>query len=152
GASIQVTDAVVGIIPLGLDVDDAMPEIIDLGSGNLTTLLSRNINVGPDDQILILGSTSGHGVDIFSTGSGFTGSVAAIDSTNTLEDLTDSDLRGNLFDANGTPLIDSLNLYESTRSGPVMIGQVGAPTGAAKATVGLSPSSSSPTYGQSLTF
>jgi hypothetical protein len=116
GASVQVTDAVVGIIPLGLAVDDVMPEIVDLGPGSLATLLSQTINAGPEDQIIILASTNGQGVNVFSTASGFTGSVAAINSTNILEDLSDPDLRGNLYDANGSPSIASLNLYECRRS------------------------------------
>ena len=151
GSDIQVADAVIGIVPLG--IDDAMPQFVDLGSGNLATLLDRTVDVGPDDQIVILASTTGHGVDIYSTGTtNATGNLSGADPTSILEDLSDTALRGSLFDASGQPIAAAVNLYQMTANGPVPIGQAGGvPASAATATT-LTASNPSPRVGQPLTF
>ena len=55
GASVHVADLLVGV---ETDDGDIMPTFQDLGGGDLTTLLNNaNIPVGPDDSLLVIGST-----------------------------------------------------------------------------------------------
>jgi hypothetical protein len=81
-----------------------MPEWIDLGGGDLTTLLNQDILVRPDDQLFLVASTDGNGIDIFGVAQGYSGSVDTIDLTNGLLVLTEQRIRGDLFDATGQPL------------------------------------------------
>lgn len=120
----SVVRAAIGVVPLGQE--DAEPELIDLGAGDLATLLRRDINVSFGDQIFVVASTTGNGIDIFGVAQGFTGNVRDIDLTSQLLVLTDGRIRANLFDAAGQPVPVALSLYQLTDSGPVQIGTVGA--------------------------
>jgi hypothetical protein len=122
--SINVSKAAIGIVPLG--EDHIMPELIDLGSGDLATLLNREIEVRNGDKIFLIASTDGNGIDIFSVANGFSGNVGDIDLTNGLLVITDEHIRGSFVDTSGQPIATSLNLFQETANGFVQIGQLGA--------------------------
>jgi hypothetical protein len=123
-SSINVSKAAIGIVPLG--EDHIMPELIDLGSGDLATLLSREIEVRNGDKIFLIASTDGNGIDIFGVAANFSGSLADIDLTNGLLVITDERIRGSFVDNSGQPIATSLNLFQETANGFVQIGQLGA--------------------------
>ena len=118
--------AVLGIVPHG---GHFIPELIDLGSGDLETLLNRDIEVRVGDKIFVVASTTGQGIDIFSVAHGFSGDAQAIDLTNALLVMTDQRIQGDLFDASGQPVGVSLDLYQLTAGGPTKIGEAGSKAG-----------------------
>lgn len=122
--SLNVTQAAIGIVPLG--EFDALPEFIDLGSGDLATLLDIDIDVTSQDQIILVASTDGNGIDIVGvpTDSGI--DVSSIDLSNGLFVATNEALRSNLFDDSGQPLASSLDLFQITPTETVQIGTVGS--------------------------
>lgn len=122
--SINVAKAALGIVPLG--EFDALPELIDLGSGDLASLLDIDINVTSEDQVILVASTDGNGIDIAGvpTGSGI--DVSSIDLSNGLFVVTNEGLRSDLFDESGQPLASSIDLFQITSSGSVKIGTVGS--------------------------
>ncbi|MFZ1631369.1 MAG: M23 family metallopeptidase, partial [Anaerolineae bacterium] len=104
--SVTVADAVLGIVPGGQS--DALPILIDLGTGDLLNLLDTFIPAGEHDHMFLIGSTSGTGIDVFGTTHGFTGDVGAIDLADGLLPMAVSDLQGDLLDEAGEPVVDSL--------------------------------------------
>jgi len=121
--SITVTRAVLGLVPFG--EYDLMPELVDLGSGDLVTLLSRTIEVGPRDQIFLIASTTGNGIDIVGLAPGIA-ATTPIDLSNPLLVLTEPRIRGSAFDALGQPQHTIWQLVQLTPGGVVSLGAVGA--------------------------
>ncbi|MGB3217798.1 MAG: Ig-like domain-containing protein, partial [Anaerolineae bacterium] len=121
--SVTVADAVLGIVPGGQS--DALPILIDLGTGDLLNLLDTFIPAGEHDHMFLIGSTSGTGIDVFGTTHGFTGDVGAIDLADGLLPMAVSALQGDLLDEAGEPVVDSLDLYQTTMTGTVQIGVIG---------------------------
>jgi hypothetical protein len=117
--SIAVQRAFVAITPSGSD--DRLPEIIDLGSGNLLNLLQKDLWIRSGDQIAILASTAGS-IDIFTTSSGVIGNLGTVSVNNALALLTDSRLRSNLFDSSGNPVTPSMDIYQIQGGIPVLVG------------------------------
>jgi VCBS repeat-containing protein len=122
--SINVAQAAIGIVPLG--EFDALPEFIDLGSGDLATLLDIDIDVTSEDKIILVASTDGNGIDIVSVPAGSGIDVSSIDLSNGLFVATNESLRSDIYDESGQPLASSLDLFQITPSGAVQIGTVGS--------------------------
>jgi Ca2+-binding RTX toxin-like protein len=126
-SSVSVAQATVGIVPSTTDGHHAFwPELINLGSGDLKTLLERKIEVQPGDKIFLIASTSGSGIDIFGVANDFTGDLKSIDVTNALLVMTDDNIQGDLFNNSGQQVGTSLNLFQLTNTGPVQIGSIGS--------------------------
>lgn len=123
--SFSVAQAVLGVIPNG--DEHAMPELADLGSGDLDTLLDRKLKLRPGDQVFLVASTDGTGIDVFSTDHGFPGDVGSIDLTNPLLVFLDQRIRGDTVSPTGRPLALSLDLYRNTQAGPQVVGTLGSP-------------------------
>ncbi|WP_148597944.1 FG-GAP-like repeat-containing protein [Aquisphaera giovannonii] len=78
--SVAVKDLVVGIVPFG--DSDATPTFVDLGGGDLATLLNdADLPVGPDDSVFVIGSTTGTAADIVSVAQGHEGDQDSFAST-----------------------------------------------------------------------
>lgn len=122
--SINIAQAAIGIVPLG--EFDALPEFIDLGSGDLATLLDIDINVTSEDKIILVASTDGNGIDIVGVPADSGIDVSSIDLSNGLFVATNESLRSDIYDESGQPLASSLDLYQITPSGAVQIGTVGS--------------------------
>jgi hypothetical protein len=120
---INVERAVLGIIEGGNE--HSMPDLVDLGSGDLAMLLDRHIDARIGDQMFLVASTNGSGIDILSTTAGLTGDISAIDLTNWLMVATDEAVRGAMFDSSGQGSDIALELYQTTPTGQVKIGVVG---------------------------
>ena len=77
--SLTVADLLVGVVsPDG----DTMPTFQDLGGGDLATLLNNaNILVGPDDSLLVIGSTDGKSPDIVAVAQGQDGAQNSLSLT-----------------------------------------------------------------------
>lgn len=112
-SSISVTQATIGIVREHEGSSAFFPEFIDLGSGNLATLLNREIQVPNGSKLILIASTDGNGIDIFGVSDGFSGNVGDIDLSNALLVMLDERLQGNLFDSSGQPLTSSLDLSTS---------------------------------------
>ena len=126
-SSVSVTQATVGIVPSTSDGHHAFwPELINLGSGDLKTLLDREIEVQPGDKIFLIASTSGSSIDIFGVANDFTGDLKSIDLANALLVMTDDNIQGDLFNNSGQQVGTSLNLFQLTNTGPVQIGSIGS--------------------------
>ncbi|GAF85060.1 unnamed protein product, partial [marine sediment metagenome] len=92
---IDVAEAVLGIVPHG----SAWPEIIGLGSGNLSELLDgADILVGDGDRVFLVASTDGDGIDVFSVSPDFTGTVSEINLSSVLTILSEVNIRGTVTD------------------------------------------------------
>ena len=62
-------DLIIGVKPFG--DDDALPTFWDLGGGDLATLLNNaNVPVGPDDSLMVIGSTDGQHANILAVAAG----------------------------------------------------------------------------------
>ena len=126
GGPITVAGAILGVHN-GF-MDDVDPEIIELGSGDLETLLNRDILLrGGTEQIFVVASTDGNGIDIVGVFSGFAGDVTTIELTDPILVMTDPRIRGDLFDDAGNPAgpLGSLDIYQLTPGGPVLVGGAG---------------------------
>jgi hypothetical protein len=145
----QVADAVIAVAPPD-GVDGEIPEFIDLGAGDLSTLLDRSIPVQQGDQVFLVASTTGQGIDLFSVGDASV-DPTTIDMSDMLHVLADPRIRGNLFDGSGMPVIGAVTLTQMTAGGPVAVGQLGVTPAAGAVTAELRPSNSSPIAGQPLT-
>lgn len=118
---VTVIRAFIGIA--SSDQEDVFPQVIDLGSGDLATLLDREIPVRVGDKVMLLASTIGTTIDIFSVDSGFSGNVGLMDLSSALLVLADTRLRGDMFDSAGQPLASPrVGIYQITSTGPVLIG------------------------------
>ncbi len=126
-ASINVVRAVLGIVPFG--GSDSMPELVDLGAGDLGALLTRTIQVGTLDKIFVVASTTGNGIDIFSVARGFAATADSIDVSNALSVLTETRIRSSVFDALGEPQQNLFQLIQMTSSGVVLLGGLGSDSG-----------------------
>jgi hypothetical protein len=115
GNSLNVKDVVVGIRPLG--GDDFMPRFEDLGAGDLATLLNNaSIPAGPDDTVLVLGSTDGTNLDVVSVAKGQEGAQNSLSATG-LGVMADTRLYAPLSGPGA-----ALHFYHLTASGPVDLG------------------------------
>src|SRR5262249_11587577 len=78
--SLTVKDLILSIKSEG--DDDSMPRIINLGGGNLATLLANaDVPVGPDDTITVLGSTDGVTLDVVAVAKGEEGAQNSVVAT-----------------------------------------------------------------------
>ena len=123
GNSINVSQAALGIVPFGLE--ESVPEFVDLGAGDLETLLNQDFNVRIGDQVFVLASTDGNGIDIFGVSQDVSGDLDEIDLSNILAISTSESIRGDLFDESEKPLSTSLDLFQITDDDPVQIGTLG---------------------------
>ena len=123
-ASINVAQAAIGIVPLG--EFHALPEFIDLGSGDLATLLDIDINVTSEDKIILVASTDGNGIDIVGVPANSGIDVSSIDLSNGLFVATNENLRSDIYNESGQPIASSIDLFQITPSGVVQIGTVGS--------------------------
>jgi hypothetical protein len=151
GQPIMVKDAVLGLVQEN-GRDGLLPDLIDLGAGDLSSLLNTQIAVSPGDQIFLAASTSGNGIDIFSVTAGTSGGAGSVILPGMLNVLEDPRIRGDLFDASGQPASNAVDLIQMVNGQPVLIGHAGSASTAATTTVSVTPSSNSPIYGDSLTF
>ena len=118
----QVAAAVLGIVRGG--ESDVLPQLRQLGSGDLATLLDTEVEVGPEDTIVLLASTDGNGVDVFSLDGRQPLSGMSLD--NPLGLLADARLRGELFNESGQPRSGVLKVFLDGPSGPEEIGDIDA--------------------------
>jgi hypothetical protein len=125
-SGIFVNQAVLGIVPAGSD--HLVPELVDLGSGDLNSLLNVEISARPDDQLFLVASTDGNGIDIFSVLTGFSGQLSEIDLTNGLLVITDQSIRGDLANDAGQPIGHSLDIYRQVAGSFSIVGSLGATT------------------------
>jgi hypothetical protein len=119
-----VSSAVLGVIPDGRH--DTLPTYIELGSGDLATLLDTEILLSEGDEIFLVASTTGEGVDIFSIGSSYVDDIDQIDFSIGLSISTDLRLRSSLSAGSEQSNDFSLDVYQSTSSGFIRIGSIGA--------------------------
>ena len=113
----------IGVVPQG--DHDLIPEMIDLGGGNLATLLDTEIEIRHGDHVFFLASTDGNGIDVFGVRPDAVGNVGEINLSSILGVLTDDNIRSELFDQTGQPTALDLNVHQITQSGPVLIGNIG---------------------------
>ena len=118
-----VKAVIVGVLPHG--DDDIYPTIIDLGSGNLESILNTYLNLNEDDKIFVIASTDGQHPDIFGLTSSFSGDLSTVQPLSELDTLGNPDIQGNIFDAARLPVIDSLHLFQVTSTGTKQIGRLG---------------------------
>jgi hypothetical protein len=122
-AGTTVARAILGIVPNG--DEHIVPELIDLGAGDLSALLDKELMVRPDDKMFLAASTNGNSFDVFSVIKGFSGDIGAIDLSNGLLLLTEQSIRGEVADAGGQPQDDSLNVFRIVGGNPVLLGELG---------------------------
>jgi hypothetical protein len=125
--SVNVAAAGIGIAPGRYD---AAPRFIDLGSGDLETLLNRQIEIGPGDSVIVFASTKGQGIDIFGVKAGFGGDVGEIELKSALAVMSDSSIRCSLTDNNNDPLKQAMDIYQRKDNGDMaLLGSIGDPGG-----------------------
>src|SRR5262249_44092923 len=78
------------------------------------------------DQIFLVASSNGSGIDIFSTSAGFTGNLGSVNLTTILGVFSEPTIRGDFFDGADQPLKIALDLYQLTTGGTVAIGTLGS--------------------------
>src|ERR1017187_7029318 len=88
----------------------------------LATLLNVNIDVRSGDQVFVLASTTGTGIDVFSTAPSLTPNLASLDLTNPFVILTDARMRAALFDTSALPNFSPLDIYQVVNGSPLKIG------------------------------
>jgi uncharacterized delta-60 repeat protein len=98
GGPVTVKDLVLAVIPP--DGSDLFPVFQDLGSGDLATLLANaDPLANPDDQVIVLGTTTGQSLDIVAAPDAAT---AGAFNLSQLGVATDSSIRAALDDDSGT--------------------------------------------------
>lgn len=97
------------------------PKFINLGSGDLSTLLNQEIQVPNNSKLILIASTNGNEIDIFGVSDNFSGNVGDIELSNGFSVMFDERIQGDLFSDTGETLPTSLNLFQNTSSGPVQI-------------------------------
>jgi len=107
---LTVARAAIGIVPFGQR--DLMPELIDLGGGDLESIANQIIFTRPTDKLFLIGSTDGRGIDVFSVSGGFAGIVTDIDLSNQLFALTDDRIRERILNPNGLPANAGGSVYQ----------------------------------------
>ncbi len=123
GSDPIVAEAAFGIVRTG--VQDALPELVLLGGGQLSTLLSAALSASENDQIIFVASTDGQGIDILGVPTDFAGNLADIDLTNGLSLFIDSRLRSRIFDTNGMTKSAILDIYQDSGGIFELLGQLG---------------------------
>ena len=149
--ALGVTQAFVGVVRAGMH--DAMPEVLPLGGGDLAALLDIDLPLAPGDQVFVMGSTTGAGIDVFTVNPASVPAVAGITIDNFITALTDSRVRFEVFDGTGQPIqTPPIELFQIVGNAAVDIGGTGGAVAQANLAVALNDAPDPATTGQQVTF